>query len=279
MTTGRNGAPDDVWPFARTSPTLIADPIAQGLVLVVLASALFLAFPGLDPWFSGLFHNPDTGFPVGRLEAFQWWRSLARQLLIAVLVIMAAVVVLKIAFPSRPALLKPRDMLFVFSTLLIAPILIVNLILKANWHRPRPYQAEQFGGDMPFVGVWDWSGGCATNCSFTSGEASSAVWMLTFAIFLPLVWRRRAMPFLIGLAVFLSFNRIAFGGHFLSDVLISWGITLTVIAATHRLLYVHPPGWLGEGTLELALTNIGQALRQTACRVWRRLAARPDRGL
>ena len=58
----------------------------------------------------------------------------------------------------------------------------------------------------------------------------------------------------------MSLNRIAYGGHFLSDVVLSWAITLTVIAAAHRLIYVHPPAVLTEGRLEQALTDFGEKM-------------------
>ena len=49
---------------------------------------------------------------------------------------------------SNAELTKPIISLLV---LLMGPILLVNIILKEFWGRPRPYQTEQFGGEFPYV--------------------------------------------------------------------------------------------------------------------------------
>jgi hypothetical protein len=60
-----------------------------------------------------------------------------------------------------------------------------------------------------------------------------------------------------------SLNRIAFGRHFLSDVLLAWGLTLLIIAVTHRIVVERPPAWLANQRLEAGLTNLGLRLRGT----------------
>ncbi len=44
------------------------------------------------------------------------------------------------------------------------------------------------------------SDACATNCSFISGEGSSAIWLLTFAVLLPPRWRPLGLKILLGFA-------------------------------------------------------------------------------
>ena len=62
----------------------------------------------------------------------------------------------------------------------------------------------------------------------------------------------------------LSLNRIAFGAHFLSDIVLAWWITLLVIAVLCRLLYVSPPAALTDERMEDGLTQTGMGLRQAA---------------
>ena len=62
-------------------------------------------------------------------------------------------------------------------------------------------------------------------------------------------------------ALLLSLNRIAFGGHFLSDVIISFGLTLLVIAIVHRAVIERPPEWLSNEVLEQHLAAFGRAFR------------------
>jgi hypothetical protein len=44
-------------------------------------------------------------------------------------------------------------------------------------------------------------------------------------------------------------------------VLISFALTLLVIAILYRVVIQRPPHWLGNATLERGLTRLGQALR------------------
>jgi membrane-associated phospholipid phosphatase len=61
-------------------------------------------------------------------------------------------------------------------------------------------------------------------------------------------------------AALLSFNRILFGGHFLSDVLLSMGLTLMVVVAGYRLFVTNPPDRLTNDRLEAGLTRLGERL-------------------
>jgi lipid A 4'-phosphatase len=245
------------------SPALITDPIAQILIGVLLVSVFFLAFPGLDIWFSRLFRDPDTGFfPMTRLPAFMGLRSFGEILVWLTVLVLIIGTLIKLALPERPSLIPPRATLFLITTLVLGPGLIVNLVFKNHWGRPRPVSVDTFGGDLPFVGVWQMSDHCTRNCSFVSGEASVAMWLLAIAIVLPLPWRRWAIRVLLVLVILLSFNRVAFGGHFLSDVLLAWGITLLVIAIAHRLIYGGAMPALTDENLDAILTRAGEALRR-----------------
>jgi membrane-associated PAP2 superfamily phosphatase len=243
------------------TPALLAEPAVQGLVAIALVTLFFLLFPRVDIWFTGLFYDPGAKFPMTTLPAFIGLRALGNDLLWLVVTVLIATVVVKIAGPARPSLIPPRDVLFILSTLAIGCGLIVNFILKDHWGRPRPWRVTDFGGDQPFVGVWRITRECITNCSFVSGEASSAIWLVTLVVLVPARWRPLALRIAIGLAVLLSLNRIAMGGHFLSDTLLSWAITLTVIAGAWRLLYANPPPALANDRLEAELTAFGMRLR------------------
>ena len=76
---------------------------------------------------------------------------------------------------------------------------------------------------------------------------------------------------LLGVAIVLSLNRIAAGGHFLSDVLLAWWMTLAVIAFAYRFLYLQPPPALTGAALEAAMTRAGEAIHALV----RRLTSRP----
>jgi membrane-associated PAP2 superfamily phosphatase len=243
-------------PFGA-SPAWFADPIVQSVGFILVVSALFLAFPRIDPWFSGLFHDPATGFPMSRLGAFTGLRRLGDGLVWVTVIALIAALVAKLVRPARTTPIPPRDVLFLLSTLAVGPGLVVNLLFKENWGRPRPADVDIFGGDDPFVGVWRISDHCVGNCSFVSGEASAAIWLVAVALVAPPRWRRPVAVTLVVVAAALSLNRIAFGRHFLSDVLIAWGLTFLVLATLHRLMVERAPAWLSNDRLEAGLTALG----------------------
>jgi membrane-associated phospholipid phosphatase len=120
---------------------------------------------------------------------------------------------------------------------------------------------EAFGGSAPYVGVWRITDYCVSNCSFVAGEASSAVWLIGLALVVPKAWRKAAAIALAAYALILSINRIAFGGHFVSDVLLAWGLTALVMLVLYRLMVASPPAWLAHERLEANLAAIGRRLR------------------
>jgi hypothetical protein len=137
---------------------------------------------------------------------------------------------------------------------------IAHLILKDHWHRPRPYSVDLFGGHLPYVDVWRISDFCSANCSFVSGESSSAIWLLAVAAVVPLAHRRPAIIAAVILTALLSLNRVAFGAHFISDVVIAWGLMATMMALCYRAILVRPAPLLDFGVAPAAWTRLGAPL-------------------
>ena len=133
-----------------------------------------------------------------------------------------------------------RAMIFLIATMIIGPGLIVNVGLKDHWHRPRPVQTRDFNGASPFTPWYDDKGACKKNCSFVSGEAATGFWMVAPASMLPPPWRGPAIVAAFAFGFGASLLRLAFGGHYLSDVLLGGLITLIVIEIVRRLIW--PPG-------------------------------------
>lgn len=117
-------------------------------------------------------------------------------------------------------------------SLLLGPILITNLILKSWWGRPRPFQTDDFGGDAPYVAPGTISDFCNSNCSFVSGEATAAFWMVWIVPFLPAGMRLKAVISIGVLAIFISGLRVAFGRHYFSDVTMAIFVALFAITVS-----------------------------------------------
>lgn len=217
-----------------------ARPLALSVMAVLLASLVFWLWPRIDMAVSAAFYEAGAGFPARRAEALVWLRRggmAATRIAIAGLALWAVAAILR---PRILESLRPSGWLFLAGTLALGPGILVNAILKDFWGRPRPVHIGAFGGDAPYVPVWKITDYCASNCSFVSGEASTSFWLLAFAFVVPRLWRLPVLCVVLCWSFAVSATRIAFGGHFLSDVVLSWLLTLVVILALRRWLLSEP---------------------------------------
>lgn len=254
-------------PQARAS-VLAQRRLLLSLALLAAISLLFIAFPALDRQFAALFHV-DGGFPASKVPLLAALRASGKHLVIAICLALVATLGMKLVRPGRPLPIRASQIWFLLASLALGPGLIVNGILKSFWGRPRPIQVDLFGGSAPFETAWRISGACQSNCSFVSGEAASAFWLLGLALLLPPRHRADVAGAIAPLTVALSLNRIAFGGHFPSDVLISWAITLIVLVGLHRVMVTGPFGARLDAATERALLKIGLAPRRLLGRISR----------
>ena len=236
------------------------NPIRTAVAATVLLSAFFLLFPGVDIAVSRLFYSPGVGFPLADDPLLKDFRALNRILMRLIGYCSGGAILAWILIRSLRSRFDVRAPIFVLSTLVLGPLLIVNVLLKGYWGRGRPVQTDVFGGDYPFSNVWEIVDHCQADCSFTSGEAASSAWLFALVFVAPAAWRW-AMGIGIGLfAVAASFNRILFGGHYLSDVLLSWTLVFIVLLLLRWAIYKNPPGWLERPRLEATLARIGDAI-------------------
>jgi lipid A 4'-phosphatase len=201
--------------------------LATSLCLLIV-SVFFLVFPGVDTWVSALFVGEGGGFPIAHLRISADIRLISRIVTIAALAVSMGALLVHL-FWRRPVivLLTPSEALFLLLSYALVPGLVVNGILKEFWGRARPRALAEFhSGGESFTPAWVFADNCRSNCSFASGEASSAMAMVAIILILPLAWRPAARQFIIPAVIIMSVNRIAMGGHFLSDVVIAWCLTL-----------------------------------------------------
>ena len=96
-------------------------------------------------------------------------------------------------------------------------------------------------------------GACEINCSFVSGEASSAYAMLAPAVALPPPWRAPAIGAALFYGTMIGLVRMARGGHFLTDVIFAGILTAFIVWLLHGLLYRWRRTRLSEQTFEKAV--------------------------
>ena len=198
------------------------------------------------------------------MHAIVWMLDILRQ--IGPLIIVAAIapaaiaLVMKLFWPRRTAPMSGRAALFLLLSLAIGPGLLVNGTLKESWARPRPGSVTEFGGDLKFMPWWDPRGGCDSNCSFVSGETSSATWLGAPALLVPPPWRAAAVGTVAIYTAIIALSRMVAGGHFLSDVLFAAILTGVVIWGMQGLFYRWFAAHLDNKSVDRALERVGALL-------------------
>lgn len=228
--------------LARPSRRLPWRALAAILGVGVVVGLAFGLWPTLDLAVTAQVYDAAARvWPYAYTPALQGIRDVNDALVRGVAAAAGVVLILRLAVPhfSRerlPAGLSLRAALFVLATLAVAPGLIINGILKPHGGRPRPIEVTQFGGTLDFVPWWSPHGGCDGNCSFASGEMSSAMWLLAVAVLLPPRWRLLGLVVVLLWAATVGGVRIAMGGHFASDVLMSAVLTALTVWILHVLI-------------------------------------------
>lgn len=206
------------------------------IAVSTLVAVLFVAFPGVDLWFSGLFWTPAKGWFLGDA----WWVTLMYET-VPFLVIGTALLLLGLLAHNliRKRALGPfsnRALLFVFLTFVIGPGLVVNVAFKDNWGRARPRDIVEFGGERTLTPAFVISDQCERNCSFTAGHPSAVFALVAFA-FLAARRRNWVAVALVAGSIF-GLGRVIQGGHFLSDVVFSGVFVFAVAWLLYRMLGV-----------------------------------------
>ena len=125
--------------------------------------------------------------------------------------------------------------------------------------------AKPANGNEQITAWWDPTGPCPDNCSFIAGEPSAAFWTFAPASFAPPQWRPLAYAAATVFGLTTGGLRMAFGGHFFTDVTIAGLVTFLVIWLAYALLYRWPSTRLSDAAIDAALTRAawpGYRLRQ-----------------
>lgn len=240
------------------------------LICMILAQAIFAAWPGIDLSVSRRFAAETGGFP---------WADGPLTLVNLVIRRAGEVVALAIVLLSLWGLLSRRMARgeqklwgFVGLTVLLSSGVLSNLVLKAHVGRPRPADVADFGGSALFTPAFQISDHCARNCSFVSGEVSLAA-----SLAIPLVvilwhrldrplWRFLALSIALGYVTVVSLLRIGLGRHFLSDAVFATLFSAGIALVLYPVLRVGAARRDGGGLPFLRL--LGQSLGQRLGRVF-----------
>ena len=167
-------------------------------------------------------------------------------------------------------LIRGRAALFLLVTILLSAVILSNLTFKSHWGRPRPVVATEFNGPWQFVPWWDPRGECGRNCSFFSGEGATAFWTYAPAALTPPTWRPLAYAAATLFGIATSVLRMAFGGHFFTDVAAAGLVSFLVIWLAYAWIYRWPSTRLTDAGVEAALARLGGP----GYRLWQRWRGR-----
>ncbi len=229
------------------------------LAIAAVVGVLFGVYPQLDLMISAPFNavvHDGNHFAVRIYPPALHARDIGLWIPAALVLLPVAALVLKLFLPQRKLLISGRAILFLLTTLALAPGLMANVLLKDHWGRPRPIDVTQFGGDQHFVAWWDPRGDCPGNCSFVSGDVSGAFWTLAPAAVAPPQWRALAYGAALALGAGMAALRVTAGAHFFSDVSFAGLFTFLIIWVVHGLIFRWPATRLSDAAIEHALERV-----------------------
>jgi membrane-associated phospholipid phosphatase len=210
-------------------------------VLAIIAAGVFVAFPQLDLAVTHAFYERHHAF----YGTTVFGRTLRAVLRLASYTIFAAFVLAYISarlYARKRLVPTGRNLAFLAITLALGPGLLVNGLIKEHSHRPRPFQTQDFGGEWQFRPFGDFRGQCVTDCSFVSGETSTAAWSLAPALLTPPSWRAAVIGASVLFTLVMGALRVAYGGHYLSDVTFGALINWLIVIAAAMLTRIRLPG-------------------------------------
>jgi lipid A 4'-phosphatase len=234
---------------------------------------IFLAFPQIDLFVSGLFYNNEQKFFLKENPILVFLHDSVRYIVIAISLGLVGGFALnsfehwkklkchpRLEWGSRSSFMRSpynfslknsgddslmkcytnRHLIYLILCLAIGPGLVVNTIFKDNWGRARPFQTENFGGDKTFTLPFIIAGQCEKNCSFTSGDPSVGFYFFAFAFAFPKK-RKEFFGLAMSLGVIFGGTRILQGAHFFSDVIFSGIFVYAVCYLLYKIMFQKEP--------------------------------------
>ena len=202
-------------------------------LLFALSAYIFISFPQIDLFIASLFYNGKS-FAANGTPLEQFFYHSVRPLIIFMLISTFLVFFYNLFFKTNYFNLHAKQLLFIILVLGLAPGLLVNVILKEHWGRPRPSQVQEFGGKLHFTPAYIRSH--QEGYSFSSGHTAAAFSLLGFALL-----ARGRKKFWISLVLLygasVSLARMAAGGHFFSDVVTSFFIVWISTHILYKLIF------------------------------------------
>lgn len=203
-------------------------------IAFAITSLLFVFFPQIDIFVSSLFYTPKEGFFANGT----WYEAFLYNSIQPVVAVAIGVPILiwfyNLIAEKNLLHVNKKVIMYLLLVLAIAPGIIVNDIFKDHWGRARPAETTLFGGHKEFTPAFVMSN--QGGYSFSCGHAAGAFFLIALA----LLAKKRAtlwMSLAVGYGLAISYIRIAAGGHFFSDTVVSFFIVYITTLIFYGLFF------------------------------------------
>ncbi len=190
--------------------------------LIVLFGLICFTTPvfwltNLDWQAAALFYSAGkTGNPWPWRDWWLWDALYRYAPLISASILVGALLVVLLSFVLSSLLAWRKPALYIVMVIALGPGLVVNLVFKDHWGRPRPVHINGFGGQYAYVPPL--LKGHTDDKSFPCGHCT--IGYMFFALyFLSRKRKRFYLTLSLVFAVMMALARMSAGGHFVSDVL------------------------------------------------------------
>jgi len=216
--------------------------VRRKLALALLAATaasivVFSLFPELDLSVARALLRPDGLFLGQNSYLFNWLHEKAVPWMVKLCLAFFVLALLARLFGRSIAGISVKEALFVIAVFAIGPGLLANTLAKDHSGRPRPTDAQPFGGPFAYAAPFAFDGACPNNCSFVSGDAAAGFGFLAPAALLPRRWRKQGIVGALVLGVVVGLMRMLQGGHFLSDVIFAGLLVAATTLAIHWAIF------------------------------------------
>lgn len=201
------------------------------LLILAIGTTLIFWFTDLDIKAAALFYHPENIGDVWPEQHWWLWRILFKYAFpFTVVAGFAALFIFVISHFHDHSRRYRRQALYILLVIVIGPGLVVNLIVKDHWGRPRPMHITQFGGEFEYLPPLQI--GHTPDKSFVCGHCSVG-YSFFVLYFLAQNYKLFYFALTLVLAWTMGFTRMTSGGHFVSDILWSGYLVFLVAFALY----------------------------------------------
>jgi lipid A 4'-phosphatase len=211
-------------------------------LLFVVAITIFVVFsPEIDQYIAALSYTENSKTFYGEMALWCKIIYYSVPVITVALILPPLIWLFKVRHNSAKYRAMVKAGLITYLALILGPGLVVNVIFKDHWGRPRPYQVLRDG--QQYAPFWQPHFTKKENNSFPGGHASIGFFL--GVPFLALGRKKTAIVLSLIGGTIVGTVRILQGGHYLSDILFAGVfVWLTAILVEYSL-----SKWLWKGKI------------------------------